>query len=125
MINALHTDDTNKIDEIFKKIGCYDEDLKSDEEYSIICKNDEFDGIDIKLPEPVKASIITTLEIIHRINSIFEEVYKKIINYNKSHFNLYKLNISEEVDTISHLDNIFNDRLDLMMKIIEIYKYKI
>jgi hypothetical protein len=119
------TDDKEKIDKIFLKIGGYDEDLKSDKEFSVVCKSDEFDNINMELPEPVKASIITTLEIIHKINDVFEEIYKKIINYNKSYFNLYKLNILNEINYLSQLNKIFNDRLELMIKIIDIYKNKI
>lgn len=120
-----HTNDKEKIDKIFLKIGGYDEDLKSDKEFSIVCKSDEFDNINIELPEPVKASIITTLEIIRKINDVFEEIYKKIINYNKSYFNMYKLNILNEINYLSQLNKIFNDRLELMIKIIDIYKNKI
>lgn len=124
-IMKSHTTDKEKIDKIFSKIGEYDCNFKNDGEFSIICKNNEFNNIDIKLPEPVKASIITTLEIIHKINDIFEKIYTKVINYDKSYFNLYKLNILDEINHISQLNKIFNNRLDLMIKIIDIYKNKI
>lgn len=115
----------NRIQRNNKLFLLYDEDLKSDNEFSIVCKSNEFDNINIELLEPVKASIITTLEIIRKINDVFEEIYKKIINYNKSYFNMYKLNILSEINYLSQLNKIFNDRLELMIKIIDIYKNKI
>jgi len=127
-----HTKEKDKIDLIFDKIGAYNEEIESEnnkisneEEFSIISKNNEFDKIDINLPEPVKIAIVTTLEIIHKINYIFEKIHKKMIDYKNSYFNIYKLNIINEVNEVIHYNDIFNKRLNLMIKIIDIYKNKI
>lgn len=126
-----HTEDKDKIDLIFDKIGAYNgleskiENILDEDEFNVIIKNDEFDKIEINLPEPVKLAIITTLEIIYKINCVFEMIDKKIVEYKNSYFKVYKLNIINEVNNITHYDEIFNKRLDLMIKIIDIYKNKI
>lgn len=117
-------DNDNKID--FDKIFNIPsvELITSDEtEYDII-QNINYNEIKVEIPEPVKISILSTLETIHNINIVFDLIHKKIVKYNKSYFNFYKLNITNEIEKINHLNEIFNSRLDMLLKIIGIYNEK-
>lgn len=96
----------------------------SDNEYEII-NNINYNEIEINISEPVKITILSTLETIHDINIIFDIIHKKIVEYNKTYFNFYKLNIKNEIYKISNLNNIFNSRLDILLKVIHIYNDKI
>lgn len=75
--------------------------------------------------EPVKLSILSTLETIYNINIVFDLIHKKIIEYDKCYFNFYKLNIKNEIQKINHFNEVFNSRLDLLFKIIDIYNQKL
>jgi len=105
--------------ELIKKIP-----NENEPDYDIV-SNVNYSEIEVDIPEPVRISILSTLETIHKINLIFDIIHKKIISYNKSYFNFYKLNISEQISQISHLNVIFNSRLDMLFKIINIYNDKI
>jgi len=59
--------------------------------------NVNYNEIKVDIPEPVKLSVLSTLETIHNINIVFDLIHKKIIEYNKSNFNFYKLNIKNEI----------------------------
>lgn len=96
---------------------------ETDFDFNII-NNVNYNEIKVEIPEPVKISILSTLETIHNINVIFDSIHKKIIEYNKSYFNFYKLNIANEIHKINHLNEIFNSRLDMLFKIITIYNEK-
>ena len=96
---------------------------ETDFDFDII-NNVNYNEIKVEIPEPVKISILSTLETIHNINIIFDLIHKKIIEYNKSYFNFYKLNITNEIQKINHLNEIFNSRLDMLFKIITIYNEK-
>lgn len=96
---------------------------KTDFDFDII-NNVNYNEIKVEIPEPVKISILSTLETIHNINVIFDLIHKKIIEYNKSYFNFYKLNITNEIQKINYLNEIFNSRLDMLFKIITIYNEK-
>ena len=79
----------------------------------------------VDLPEPVKVSIATTLEIIHKINIVFEKIQNKIMTYKNSFLKIYKLNIAYEMGQISLYNDIFHSRLELMIKTIGIYRNKV
>lgn len=96
---------------------------ETDFDFDII-NNVNYNEIKVEIPEPVKISILSTLETIHNINIIFDLIHKKIIEYNKSYFNFYKVNITNEIQKINHLNEIFNSRLDMLFKIITIYNEK-
>lgn len=96
---------------------------ETDFDFDII-NNVNYNEIKVEIQEPVKISILSTLETIHNINVIFDLIHKKIIEYNKSYFNFYKLNITNEIQKINHLNEIFNSRLDMLFKIITIYNEK-
>lgn len=93
-------------------------------DYDVI-NNVNYNEIELDIPEPVKISILSTLETIHNINNVFDIIHKKIVEYNKSYFIFHKLNIKDEITKLSHLNDIFNSRLDILFKIITIYNEKL
>jgi hypothetical protein len=126
-----HTDDKHKskLNALFDNIDVYNEQLLDDDtyvsDYNIISRNSDMNDIYVDLPEPVKISIASTLEIIHKINIVFEKIQKKIIAYKNSFLKIYKLNISTEMTQISLYNDIFHSRLELMIKTIGIYRNKV
>ena len=71
--------------------------------------------------EPIKISILSVLEIIIKINNLLEIIKNKIIEHNSSYIRiLYTLNIHNEISKIINLNNIFNDRLQLLFEILKI-----
>lgn len=97
---------------------------KTDNDFNVI-DNIDYSEIEVDIPEPVKISILSTIQTIHNINLIFDIIHKKIVNYKSAYFNFYKLNITNEIHKISNLNEILNIRLDLLFKIINIYSEKI
>lgn len=124
-IMKSHTNDKDKIDNLFNIITNFEVNIKHEDGFSIINKNENINNVYFDIPEPVKISILSTLEIIYKINLIFETIHKKIINYNNAYFNMYKLHIANEIQEIIQLDEIFDKRLDLLIKIINIYNQKL
>jgi hypothetical protein len=98
--------------------------IETDDNYQII-DNVDYNKIVSEIPEPVKMSILSTLESIHKINKEFDLIYKKIIRYTSSYFNFYKLDIGNEKQRIISLTEIFNSRLNLMLSIVNIYSNEI
>ena len=71
--------------------------------------------------EPINISILSVLEIIIKINNLLEIIKNKIIEHNSSYIRiLYTLNIHNEINKIINLNNIFNDRLQLLFEILKI-----
>jgi hypothetical protein len=125
-----HTEDKDKskINDIFDNIKTYTDDEQMDNDYNIISRNNEINNINIELPEPVYLSIASTLEIIHKINKVFEIIQNKIMSHKNSFFTFYKfykLNIANEMAQVTLYNNIFNNRLEWMIKTISIYRNKV
>lgn len=118
--HIINEDDKDKIDMIFKN-NVDDTTIVTEDEFNIVSSNIS----NVELPEPIKASIVGTLEIINKINTILDLIHTKIISYNNTYFNIYKLNIGNEINQVIHYNEIFDKRLDLTIKIIDIYKNKI
>jgi hypothetical protein len=126
-----HTDnnDKGKLNDLFDNMDTYNEQIVEDDtcvrDYNIVSRNHDINNIRVDLPEPVKLSIATTLEIIHKINIVFEKIQKKMITYKNSFLKIYKLNIATEMSQISLYNDIFHSRLELMIKTIGIYRNKV
>jgi len=91
------------------------------EEYGIV--DIKTNGIDIKLPDPVKLSLLSTLEIIEKINQTLEQIHQKIICHQKIYFkSIFKIKIHNEINKIIGYTHIFNSRLNLLFEILKIYK---
>ena len=97
-------------------------DFPQNEEFSVVTHIKK-NNIIANLPEPVKISLSSTLEIINEINYILEQIHNKIKNHSNSYskYNT-KLNIKNEVDILINLDCIFEKRINILFEILKIYK---
>ena len=74
------------------------------------------------VPEPVKISLNSTLEIIDKINLILNKIHYKIKTYSCSYLKyVSKLNLLEETAELIGLDKIFDKRLSLLLEVVKIY----
>ena len=81
-------------------------------------------SIDIIVPEPVKIALLSTLEVINKINNILEKIRNKILQHQQSYLkNIIKININDEVNRIINLTNLFNSRLSLLFELLKVYGY--
>jgi hypothetical protein len=115
----------NKNIPIEKIIDTYKDELKiqfePDDDFDIIShiQNNQLIG---DVPEPIKISLSTTLEIMDRINVVLEKIHEKMKTYSNSYVKyVSKLNIKNEVDQLINLDKIFDKRLGLLIQIVKIY----
>ena len=93
--------------------------------------NDDYEIIDyehllINCPDILKNSIISLLDIIHKINNNLDIIHKKINNYNQSYLKLlYNITIDNYIQQINLYNKIFNDRIYLFFKLIKFYDIKL
>jgi hypothetical protein len=74
------------------------------------------------LPDAIRVSIYSTLEIIIQLYSILEKIQSKIRSYENSYLKyFYKLNIHDEVSKIIIYNDIFEKRLGLLFEVLKIY----
>ncbi len=74
------------------------------------------------VPEPVKISLNSTLEIIDKINEILTEIHIKIKTYSNSYIKyVSKLNLSSQINQLISYDNLFDKRLGLLLEVLKIY----
>jgi len=74
------------------------------------------------VPEPVKISLNTTLEIIEKINNILSTIHIKIKNHSESYVKyISKLNLFDDTNELIELDKIFDKRFSLLLEILKIY----
>lgn len=110
-------------------VELYKEELKIDiEKY-----DDEYDDFNIithiqnnkiisNVPEPVKMSLSSVLEIIEKINSMLLKIHLKIKNHSDSYLKYFsKLNLFDDTNELVELDKIFDKRLGLLLEILKIY----
>ena len=110
---------TNTSDEIEKILHPIT--IESTDEYNIVnlIKNT---SINLKVPEPVKLSLLSCLEIIIKINNVLEQIYSKIITHNKSFIKyLVKINITLEINKIILYNELLNSRLHILFEVLKIY----
>ena len=83
-------------------------------------------SIEITIPEPVKISLLSLLDVINKINNVLEKIYIKIAEHQKIYFkNMFKINIHNEINKVLFLTNLFNSRLMLLFELLKIYKDKV
>lgn len=83
-------------------------------------------SIEIIVPEPVKISLLSLLEVINKINNVLEKIYVKIGEHQKTYFkNMFKINIHNEINKVLFLTNLFNSRLTILFELLKIYKDKV
>jgi hypothetical protein len=91
------------------------------DDFTIINYNDKF-NLFTKIPEPVKISLISNLEIINLINYDLSSIKSKIDYHNNSFFYmLYNINIDIEINKIYYNTLIFEKRINLLFQLLQIY----
>ena len=110
---------------IEKIIELYKDELKiefvGEEDFDIIT-HIQNNNIISDVPEPVKMSLNSTLEIIEKINNVLNKIHSKIKIYSISYLKyISKLNLLEETEQLINLDKIFDKRLGLLLEILKIY----
>ena len=91
------------------------------EDYTIL-SHDLKSDIFINISLPLKISLISTLEIINIINIELNIIHNKIKNHQNSYFSyIYTIKIDSEISNIYEHNDIFEKRIDLLLKIIRIY----
>jgi hypothetical protein len=74
------------------------------------------------VPEPIKISLNSTLEIIEKINHVLNKIHMKIKNHSASYVKyVSKLNLSNEINELVSFDKIFDKRLGLLLEVLKIY----
>lgn len=118
----FNTDSNMPIEKI---IELYKEELGID-----VSKEEGFDmithiqnnNIISNVPEPVKISLNSTLEIIEKINYVLNKIHNKIKNHSTSYLKyVSKLNLSDEINELVNFDKIFDKRLGLLLEVLKIY----
>ena len=127
IIKKHHFDSVDKDVPIERIIESYKDQIKieilQDEGFDIIT-HIQNNTIIANVPEPVKISLNSTLEIIDKINGVLEKIHFKIKYYSNSYTKyISKLNIKNEVDNLISLDKIFEKRLGLLLEIVLIYNH--
>lgn len=91
------------------------------EEFSLIT-HIQNNNITPNVPEPVKISLGSTIDIIDKINLILNKIHNKMTTYSKSYFKyVSKLNLSDDITQLIEYDKIFDKRLGLLLEILKIY----
>lgn len=120
-----HHFNTDSNEPIEKIIELYKDELKID-----VSKEEGFDmithiqnnNIISNVPEPVKISLNSTLEIIEKINYVLNKIHNKIKNHSMSYLKyVSKLNLLEEINELVSFDKIFDKRLALLLEVLKIY----
>ncbi len=110
---------------IEKIIELYKDELKIEfdgEEGFDMITHIQNNNIITNVPEPVKISLNSTLEIIDKINHTLNKIHSKIKTYSISYFKyVSKLNLLEETEELIGLDKIFDKRLGLLLEVLKIY----
>jgi hypothetical protein len=91
------------------------------EDFSLINHNDNL-KIFFKIPEPLKISLLSNLEIINLINTDLNKIQNKINSHYNSYLSLlYSINIENEINNIYYNSQIFDKRISLLFNILNIY----
>lgn len=92
-----------------------------DDHYAVINYSENC-NITIKIPEALKIALLSTLEIINIINKELFKLQNKITNHKKSYSSmLYSINIEYEINSIYCNSLLFEKRIDIFFKVINMY----
>ena len=118
------TDSNISVDKI---IELYRDELKIDlvgdgeEDFNMIT-HIQNNNIISNVPEPIKISLNSTLEIIDKINFILNKIHNKIKTYSLSYLKyVSKLNLFDETEELINLNIIFDKRFGLLLEVLKIY----
>ena len=126
------TDLTNKLqiaNALIKDIIQKYEKVSFDNLVLVTDKGDDGTMIDIeqlkldKVPSPIQISIMSTIEVTNKIHTLLETIQHKIKLHQSSYIrSMIKINIGLDINKLIALTNIFNQRLQLFMHLLAIYK---
>ncbi len=120
-----HHFEPNSNEPIEKIIESYKNELEIDvttEEGFDMITHIQNNNIISNVPEPIKISLNSTLEIIEKINYVLNKIHNKIKNHSISYIKyVSKLNLSEEINELVNFDKIFDKRLGLLLEVLKIY----
>ena len=116
-----HCNDKNLTDKTIEEMLHPIIEMECNDEFNIINLINKT-SIKLDVPEPVKLSLLSCLEIILKINNILEKIHNKIIRHQNSFLkNFVKININYEINKIILFTDLFNSRLHLLFEVLKIY----
>ena len=75
------------------------------------------------MPEYIKLSLFSLLDVINKLNNILEKIHYKIIKHQKILFkNFFTININDDIQYVISLTNLFNNRLNLLFDLLKVAK---
>ena len=78
---------------------------------------------DFKIPEYIKLSLLSLIEVINKLNHILEKIHDKIIKHQKFFLKqLFTINIHDDVQHVISLTKLFNNRLNLLFELLKVMK---
>ena len=93
----------------------------SDSEFALIEMKNKVTIFD-KMDEPIRHSLLSTSEIVQKINGIITKAQEKILTHEQSYLNkLITLSLHTEINQLKKQVIILDKRLDLLLKLLVIY----
>jgi hypothetical protein len=93
----------------------------SDSEFALIEMKNKITIFD-KMDEPIRHSLLSTSEIVQKINGIITKAQEKILTHEQSYLNkLITLSLHNEINQLKKQVIILDKRLDLLLKLLVIY----
>ena len=123
IINNYYLKEDDNIDEIINNFIKENENFNEEqiEDFTVINHNDNL-KIFFKIPEPLKISLLSNLEIINSINADLNKIQNKINSHYNSYLSyVYSINIENEINNICYNSQIFDKRISLLFNILHIY----
>ncbi len=118
--NILDKNNITNIDELIKNYKKPLIELLDD--FNIVSYQEIPTDNSINLPEPIKISLNSTLDIVEQINKVLHSIHDKIVNHKKSYIKyVSRINVHSELQQIKTLDIIFDERLKLLLDLLLIY----
>lgn len=119
--NILDKNNITNIDELIKNYKKPLVELLDD--FSVISYKEIPTDNSINLPEPIKISLNSTLDVIEQINQVLHSIHDKIVNHKKSYIKyVSRINVHSELQQIKTLDIIFDKRLKMLLDLLVVYK---
>jgi len=122
-----HDPTTNDVDSIINEFiknnqGLEEVELIKNDDFSLINYTENYNTT-IKIPEALRISLLSTMEIINIINKELCNLQHRITSHKKNYSSmLYSINIEKEINIIYSNSLIFEKRMELFFKIIDTYK---
>ena len=76
-----------------------------------------------KIPMPIRIAVMSTIEVTNKIHTLLETIQHKVKVHQSSYIrSIIKINIGLDIGKLIALTNIFNQRLELLIHLLTIYK---